>query len=59
MTAEFCKKVYQNTYLYDSRFRILGNEKVLEKPQIGWRQMLVPSHSSENTFLVMADKNYI
>ena len=43
MTAEFCKNFYQKTYLKDFQLRVLGNKKVLEKSQIGWRQMLVPS----------------
>ena len=58
MTAEFCKIVYQKTYLSDFRLGILGNKKVLEKSQIGRRQMLVPSLPSRNNFLVLAVKNY-
>ena len=58
-TAEFYKNVYQKTYLpNDFRLRILGNNKVLEKSQIRWRQMLVPSLLSRNKFLVKAVKNY-
>ena len=38
MTVEFYKNVYQTN---NSRLRILGNKKVFEKNQIGWRQMLV------------------
>ena len=53
MTAEFYKNVYQKTYLpKDFRLRITGNKKVLEKSQIGWRQMLVPSLPSRNKVLV-------
>ena len=33
------------------------NKKILEKSQIGWRQTLVPSLHSVNTFLVIAVKN--
>ena len=58
MTAEFCKNFYQKTYLNDFRLGILGNNKVLEKSQIGWRYMLVPSLLSRNNFLVIAVKNY-
>ena len=59
MTAEFYKNVYQKTYLpNDFRLRILGNNKVLEKSQIRWRQMLVPSLLSRNKFLIKAVKNY-
>ena len=38
------------------RLKILGNKKVFEKTQIGWRQMLVDNQSSRNTFLVIAVK---
>ena len=56
MTAEFWKKnIYQKTNLKGMR---LGIKKVLGKSEIGWRQMLVPSHSSENFFLVIAVKKY-
>ena len=58
MTEEFCKIVYQKTYLSDFRLGILGNKKVLEKSQIGREQMLVPSLPSRNNFLVLAVKNY-
>ena len=55
MTAEFCENLYQKN---DFRLRLLGNKKVLEKPQIGWRHMLVPSLHSRNFFLEIAVKNY-
>ena len=55
MTAEFCKNFYQKTSLKDVRLEI---KKLLEKSQIGWRQMLVPSLPSENNFLVIAVKKY-
>ena len=58
MTAEFCKKNYQKTYLSDFRLGILVNKKVLEKSRIGWRQMLVPRLPSRNNFVVIAVKNY-
>ena len=58
MTAEFYKKFYQKTYLNDFGLGILGNKKVLEKFQIGWGQMLVPSLPSRDNFLVIAVKNY-
>ena len=58
MTAEFCKNFYQKTYLNDFRLGILGNSKVLEKTQIGWRHMLVPSLFSRNNFLIIAVKNH-
>ena len=58
MTAEFCKKIYQKTYLSDFRLGILVNKKVLEKSQIRWRQMLVPRLPSRNNFVVIAVKNY-
>ena len=59
MTVEFYKKVYQKTYLPNNfRLRILGNKKLLEKSQIGWRQILVPSIPSRNKFLLIAVKNY-
>ena len=35
MTAKFCQNFYQKTYLNDFKLGILGNKKVLEKPQIG------------------------
>ena len=47
---------YQKAYLKDFRLGILGNEKVLEKSQIRWRKMLVPSLPSRNNFLVIAVK---
>ena len=55
ITAEFFKNFYQKTNLTDFK---LGIKKVLEKSQIGWRQMLVPSLPSGNIFLVIATKNY-
>ena len=55
MTAEFCRKVYQRN---DFRLTILGNNKVLEKNQIGWRQMLLLIHPSGNNFLVVVAKIY-
>ena len=55
MTAEFYRKVYQRN---DFRLTILGNSKVLEKNQIGWRQMLLLSHPSGNNFLVIVVKIY-
>ena len=58
MIAEFWKNFYQKTYLNDFRLGILGNKKVLEKCQIGWRQILVPSLSSRNVCFVTAVKNY-
>ena len=43
MTAQL-QKFYKNIYQRnDFRLRILGNKKVFEKTQIGWRQMLVAS----------------
>ena len=42
----------------DFRLRILGNKKVFEKTQIGWRQMLVASQLSRNKFLVIVVKIY-
>ena len=58
ITAEFCKNFYQKIYLNSFRLGILGNKKVLEKSQIGRRQMLVPSLLPRNNFLVIAVKNY-
>ena len=55
MTAEFWKNFYQKINLKDLR---LGIKKILEKSQIGWGQMLVPSLPSENSFLVIAVKKY-
>ena len=55
MTAEFRKNLYQKTNLKDLR---LGIKKVLEKSQIGWRQMILPSLPSGTNFLVIAVKNY-
>ena len=55
MTAKFYKNLYQRN---DFRLRNLGNKKALEKTQIGWRQMLVPSHPSRNKFLVIVVKIY-
>ena len=46
----FHKNVYQTN---DFRLKILGNKKVFEKTQIGWRQMLVASQPSRNKFLVI------
>ena len=46
----FYENVYQTN---DFRLKILGNKKVFEKTQIGWRQMLVASHPSRNKFLVI------
>ena len=42
----------------DFRLRILGNKKVFEKTQIGWRQILVASQLSRNKFLVIVVKIY-
>ena len=56
ITAEIRKNFYQKTYLKDFRLGILGNKKVLEKSQIGWKQMLVPILPSRNNFLVIAVK---
>ena len=50
MTQEFCKNIYQKIYLNDFRLGILGNKKVSEKSQVGWRKMLVPSLHSRNIF---------
>ena len=59
MTAAFYGNVYQKTYLpNDFRPRILGNMKVLEKYQIGCREILVPSPPCRKKFLVAAVKNY-
>ena len=59
MTSEFYENVYEKTYLpNDFRLRILGNKKVLEKSQTGWKQMLVPSLPSRNKFFVIAVKSY-
>ena len=55
MTAEFRKNLYQKTNLKDLR---LGIKKVLEKSQIGWRQMILPSLPSGTNFLLTAVKNY-
>ena len=57
MAAEFCKNFYQKTYLNNFRVGILENKKVLEKSQVGWRQMLVPSLPSRNDSLVIVE-NY-
>ena len=54
MTAEFYKKVYQKSDF----IKISGNKKVLEKSQIRWKWMLVPSLPSRNKFLVKAVKNF-
>ena len=54
MTAEFYKKVYQK----NDFIKISGNKKVLEKSQIRWKWMLVPSLPSRNKFLVKAVKNF-
>ena len=51
-------KLYKKIYLNDFRLGILGNTKVREKSEIGWRQMLVPSLPFRNNFLVIAVKNY-
>ena len=57
MTAEFYKKVDQNTYLPNEfRRRILGNKKVLEKSQTGWRQMLVSNLPFRSNVLVITVK---
>ena len=58
MTAEFCKNIYQKTYLNNFRLEILGNKKVLKKSQIRWRQILVPSLFPRNHFLLMEVENY-
>ena len=59
MTAEFYKTVYQKTYLSNEFWlSILGKKGILEKSQIAWRQMLVPSLSSRNKVSVIAVKNY-
>ena len=55
MTAEFYKNIYQAN---NFRLKILGNKRVLEKTQIGWRQMQVPSQPSSNKFLVIVVKIY-
>ena len=51
-------RLYKKIYLNDFRLGILGNTKVREKSEIGWRQMLVPSLPFRNIFLVIAVKNY-
>ena len=38
------------------RFRILGNYRILEKPQIKWSHNLVPSLSFKNSTLPLAVK---
>ena len=59
MTAEFYKNVYQMNYLQNNfRMGILRNNKVLEKPQIGRRHILVPRLPSRKKVLVIAVKNY-
>ena len=58
MTAEFCKNIYQKTYLNNFRLEILRNKKVLKKSEIGWRQILVPSLFPRNNFLVVEVENY-
>ena len=56
--SRILQNFYQNIYLNNVRLRILGNKKVLEKSQIGRREMLVPSLPSRNNFLVIAVKSY-
>ena len=58
MTAEFCKNIYQKTYLNNFRLEILRNKKVLKKSEIRWRQILVPSLFPRNNFLVVEVENY-
>ena len=55
MTAEFYKSVYRTK---NFKLKILGNKRVLEKTQIGWGQMQVPSHSSRNKLLVIVVNIY-
>ena len=55
MTAEFYKNVYQAN---NFRLEILGNKRVLGKTQISWRQILVSSCPSRNTFSVIVVKIY-
>ena len=55
MSASFYKNIYQ---MNDFSLRILGNKKVFEKTQIGWRQMLVTSHPCTNNNLVIVVKIY-
>ena len=50
MSAEFCKNFYQKTDLTHFRLGILENKKVLQKSQIGWRQVLLPSPLLETIF---------
>ena len=59
MTA-YLQKFYKNVYqTNDFRLRILGNKKVFEKTQIGWRQILEASQLSRNKFLVIVVKKQI
>ena len=52
------QKPLSKHYLNNLRLGILGNKKLLEKSQIGWRQILVTSLPSRNIYLVIAVKNY-
>ena len=58
MTVEFYKNVYLDLSPKQFQMRILGDKKILKKPQIGWRQILVPSLLSRNKGLIIAVKNY-
>ena len=59
ITAEFYKNVYQMNYLQNNfRMGILRKKKVLEKHQIGLRQILVLRLPSRKKVLVIAVKNY-
>ena len=42
----------------DLRLRILGNQKYQKNLKFGWRQSLVPSLSSRNSTLSIANKNH-
>ena len=57
---KFFRKWLHNcrSYTKSFRLRILGNKKVFEKTQTGWRQMVVSSQLSRNKFLVIVVKIY-
>ena len=59
ITVELLKNVHQKTYFPNNlKIGSLGNKKVLEKSQIGWGQMAVPSLRSRNQSLVIGVRYY-
>ena len=58
MAAEFYKNVYQDLSPKQLQTEDLRKQESINKSQIGWRQILVPSLPCRNKVWVIAVKNY-